>query len=85
MRPVSRGAGFWSATSCSPGGLAGTEQVVRFLAREISPATYLNLMDQYRPCHRASRFPPLDRSLSREEYRQALDAARSHGLAREGC
>jgi putative pyruvate formate lyase activating enzyme len=30
-----------------PAGLAGTEEVVRFLAGEISTETYLNLMDQY--------------------------------------
>ncbi|RME88976.1 MAG: radical SAM protein, partial [Anaerolineae bacterium] len=30
-----------------PNGLAGTGKIVRFLAEEISPNTYLNLMDQY--------------------------------------
>jgi putative pyruvate formate lyase activating enzyme len=32
-----------------PAGLAGTGPIMRFLAQEISPNTYLNLMDQYRP------------------------------------
>jgi len=65
-----------------PGDLAGTEQVVEFLAREISPATYLNLMDQYRPCYRAAEHPPLDRRLTAAEYRVALAAAHRAGLRR---
>ena len=53
-----------------------------FLAREVSANTYVNLMDQYHPCYRADRYPPLDRSPSPEEYAQALDDARSAGLHR---
>ena len=51
-----------------PGDLAKTAEVTDFLAREISTETYLNLMDQYHPCYRADRYPPLDRSISPEEY-----------------
>ncbi len=65
-----------------PGGLAGTEDVVRFLAEEISPNTYLNLMDQYRPAHRARQHPPLDRRITAAEYAQALHLARAAGLTR---
>ena len=65
-----------------PGDLAGTERVVEFLAREISPATYLNLMDQYHPCYRAAEHPPLDRRVTRAEYQAALAAARRVGLDR---
>jgi putative pyruvate formate lyase activating enzyme len=65
-----------------PGGLAGSERVLGFLAREISPDTYLNLMDQYRPCYRADAYPPLDRPPTRQEYRAALELAARLGLAR---
>jgi putative pyruvate formate lyase activating enzyme len=65
-----------------PGGLAGTEKVLDFLAREISPATYLNLMDQYHPCYRADEYPPLDRPLSAAEYRAARLASQRAGLYR---
>jgi putative pyruvate formate lyase activating enzyme len=37
-----------------PDGLAGTEGVVKFLAEEISPNTYLNVMAQYHPCYHAA-------------------------------
>ena len=65
-----------------PGNLAGTEQVLAFIAGEISPDTYLNLMDQYHPCYRAGEFPPLDRPLRPGEFQAALSAAARHGLHR---
>ena len=65
-----------------PHGIAGTEQVLAFLAGEISTNTYLNLMDQYRPYHRACEFPELARPITRAEYREALAIAARHGLAR---
>jgi putative pyruvate formate lyase activating enzyme len=65
-----------------PGGLAGTPVIAQFLADAISPRTYLNVMDQYRPCHRAGLFPPLDRRLTKGEYASALSAAREAGLTR---
>jgi putative pyruvate formate lyase activating enzyme len=65
-----------------PNGLAGTEAILRFLAREISPDTYLNLMDQYRPAYRAHHFSELDRPLTRQEFADALQMARAAGLHR---
>jgi len=65
-----------------PGGLAGTEEVSRFLAEEISPDTYTNIMAQYYPCYKAAEHPPLDRRLSSEEFRKAVEAARQAGLKR---
>lgn len=65
-----------------PGDLASTAEVTNFLVREASAETYLNLMDQYHPCYRADRYPPLDRSISPEEYAQALADARRAGLHR---
>ncbi len=65
-----------------PGGLAGTTEVVRFLAEEISCRTYLNLMSQYRPCYRAGERAELDRRPSLVEFRQAHDLARQFGIER---
>jgi len=65
-----------------PGNLARTETVLRFVAEEISPHTYLNLMDQYHPCYRAEEHPPLDRRLQHEEYTQAIAAAARFRLRR---
>jgi putative pyruvate formate lyase activating enzyme len=65
-----------------PGGLAGTDQTVKFLAEEISRETYLNLMDQYRPAYRAHNFPELTRGITRAEYDEAVQMARAAGLQR---
>ncbi len=65
-----------------PHGLAGTERVLKFLAREISTNTYLNLMDQYHPDYKAFDFEPLSRRLTREEWYEALALAVSAGLDR---
>jgi putative pyruvate formate lyase activating enzyme len=65
-----------------PDGLAGTRQAMRFLAREISPRTYVNLMAQYRPCGRAGEYPPLNRRLTAEEFEQAERMAEEEGVHR---
>ncbi|GFN22849.1 radical SAM protein [Thermanaeromonas sp. C210] len=59
-----------------PEGLAGTEEVMDFIAREISPYSYINLMDQYYPAGEARRYGALARRLTAKEYKEALQAAR---------
>jgi putative pyruvate formate lyase activating enzyme len=59
-----------------------TEGVLRFLANEISPDTFVNVMAQYRPCYRADEHPGLDRPLRPGEHTSALDVARRLGLRR---
>ena len=65
-----------------PDGLAGTREVLRFIAAEISRDTYINLMDQYRPCHKANEYAELNRRITRDEFRQAVQWADELGLAR---
>jgi len=65
-----------------PEGQAGTTEVVRFLADEISPDTYLNIMDQYHPCGDIPPRSPLGRRISSDEYEEALETARKAGLNR---
>lgn len=65
-----------------PNHLAGTDEILRFLAEEISQQTYLNLMDQYRPAYKAAEYPALDRPTTRDEYRDAVRLALTTGLHR---
>jgi putative pyruvate formate lyase activating enzyme len=65
-----------------PDGLAGTKEVMEFLAREISPNTYVNVMGQYRPCGRADEHPSLRKFLTGLEHAQAQQLAREAGLTR---
>jgi putative pyruvate formate lyase activating enzyme len=70
-----------------PGNLAGSERVLDFITHEISPDTYVNLMDQYRPCYRADEYPPLDRPITAAEYDAVLELAQRYGVQRldPGC
>jgi len=65
-----------------PDGLAGTEGIMNFIAREISPDTYVNVMAQYRPCYRADEVPQLRRPISNDEYRRAVEEALQAGIHR---
>jgi putative pyruvate formate lyase activating enzyme len=65
-----------------PGGIAGTAGTVKFIAGDISKNTYINIMDQYHPCLRASDNPPLDRRITTQEYAEAIEVAEKAGLTR---
>lgn len=65
-----------------PGGLEETRHILRFIARKISPATFINIMGQYHPCGRAHAFPEIDRQITAKEYRQELEDAEEAGLTR---
>lgn len=65
-----------------PGDIAGTEEVVKFIAEEISKNTYVNIMDQYYPCYKAFENPPLNRKITGREYSAAIEHAIKAGLKR---
>ena len=65
-----------------PEGIAGTGEVVRFIAEEISRETYINIMDQYHPCFEASEYPPIGRRITGREYAEAIKMATRAGLTR---
>jgi putative pyruvate formate lyase activating enzyme len=65
-----------------PNGLAGTDLLMRFIAHELSPQSYVNVMAQYRPEYRAEEYPDLNRWIHVEEFQEALDAAKRYGLHR---
>ncbi len=65
-----------------PDQIEDTRHIMRFIAREISPDTLVNVMSQYRPEGYAARHRALNRSLDIEEYREALAVAEEEGLRR---
>jgi putative pyruvate formate lyase activating enzyme len=65
-----------------PDGLAGTRDIMRFLATEVSKNTYVNVMSQYRPCGEAHRYRELQRMITVEEYREAVRMAHEEGIHR---
>jgi len=65
-----------------PKGLAGTKDVVDFIAKEISANTYVNIMAQYHPCYKAHEIPSLAVRISKAELREAVELAHQAGLSR---
>ena len=63
-----------------PNDLARSENVLKFIAEEISKNTYIALMAQYFPANRAPQIPELNRRITGEEYRKVLDLSDSLGL-----
>ncbi len=66
-----------------PGLLAETEAILRWVAAELGPDTYVNLMAQYRPAARVAaggEFPEIDRRIRRDEWRRAVEIAVGLGL-----
>lgn len=65
-----------------PNGTAGTREVMTFIANEISRNTYVNIMDQYRPCGKAHHVEAIAQSLSPTDYQYAMEEARQAGITR---
>ena len=67
-----------------PDALDDTRDILRFLADELSPDTYVNVMDQYYPAGGVTeeRFPELCRRPDGAALLSARQAARAAGLWR---
>ena len=67
-----------------PGCLDDTKTILRFLAEEVSLDTYVNLMAQYYPSNKVSftKYPELNRRITLDEYRAAIEYAEQVGLQR---
>ncbi|MBW1997494.1 MAG: radical SAM protein [Deltaproteobacteria bacterium] len=65
-----------------PDNIAGTREIMHFLASSISTNTYVNVMDQYRPCGEAYTDEFINRRLKSKEFREAVEAAKREGLHR---
>ena len=65
-----------------PERLAGTEEAMHFIAQNLSPDSYVNIMDQYYPCGDLPAGSPLSRRITQQEFEAAIEAARKAGLSR---
>jgi putative pyruvate formate lyase activating enzyme len=64
-----------------PDDLAGTKKVIEYVSG-LSKNNYLNIMAQYRPQYKASKYPELNRRITSEEYENALLLAEKAELTR---
>jgi putative pyruvate formate lyase activating enzyme len=65
-----------------PGLVDETEAILRFVAEELGPSTYVNLMAQYYPAGRSERYEEINRRPHKEELEQAFALADELGLRR---
>lgn len=65
-----------------PNNLAGSEKIFKFIVKEISKNTFLNIMDQYRPAWKANQYPELSRRITKDEFQEAIELAKKAGLKR---
>lgn len=64
-----------------PCSLSQTRGVLSFIAEDLPKDTYVSLMGQYFPTHRAHEFAPISRPLTQQEYRRAIEFCHSLGLS----
>ena len=64
-----------------PGGVAGSAKVMEWIAQNLPRDTYVNIMAQYHPDHRAHEYPELSRKITAGEYAAVVDEARRLGLS----
>lgn len=65
-----------------PENRAGSKNILKFIAEEVSQDTYINIMEQYRPAFQAFKYPDINRRITPDEYKAVLRYAREVGLYR---
>ena len=60
--------------------IAGTREFTRWVAEALSRTTYVNIMAQYHVAYRAAEHAAIARTISAEEYLEAMAWAEEAGL-----
>jgi putative pyruvate formate lyase activating enzyme len=63
-----------------PNDLAGSQESLAWLVREISPTVTVSIMAQYMPMHRAPRIPLLSRKITVKEHKKVLGLLTDLGI-----
>ncbi len=63
-----------------PNDVAGSEEILKFIADELSKDNYVNIMNQYRPCFEAIDEPLINRNIFSREYHKVIELAKKFGL-----
>lgn len=63
-----------------PNRIAGSKQCFEFISRELSKNTMVNVMAQYYPTHRANQYSEINRRITTQEYREALEELQRQGV-----
>ena len=63
-----------------PNRIAGTDEILRFISSTVSKETYISLMSQYFPAHKALKINELNKKVRKREYDEALLLLEKYGL-----
>lgn len=63
-----------------PNDLAGSEESLKFISEKVGKQTYMSVMSQYFPTHRAADHPLISRPISHREYEKVLEWLEKFGL-----
>jgi putative pyruvate formate lyase activating enzyme len=63
-----------------PNNVSSSKEIIDFIVDEISPNSYVNIMEQYRPCYRGVLYPEIARRLTTAEFQDVYNYAKSKGL-----
>ncbi|MCX7927632.1 MAG: radical SAM protein [Candidatus Omnitrophica bacterium] len=63
-----------------PNRVAGTKEIIEWIANNLPKDTYLNIMSQYTPCHQAYLYPEIARRITKQEYQEVIRWAKQMGL-----
>lgn len=65
-----------------PNNVAGSKEVIKFIAEEVSKNSWVNIMDQYYPTYRAFEYHEISRRITGKEYYEVVEFARKMGIHR---
>ncbi len=63
-----------------PNNISGSKKTFNFVAKEISPDTYMSVMAQYHTANKSSQYEELNRKITQEEYDEVLEDFDAAGL-----
>jgi putative pyruvate formate lyase activating enzyme len=63
-----------------PNNIAGSEEIMEWIAENLPRDTYVNIMGQYTPYYKAYDYPEISRRITGEEYYTVVERAREVGL-----
>jgi len=63
-----------------PNKVAGTKEIIEWISQNLPKETYVNIMQQYTPTHKAFEYPEISRRITREEFEEAIRWVKESGL-----
>jgi putative pyruvate formate lyase activating enzyme len=63
-----------------PGNLAGSDKIIEWIRDDLGTDTFISLMSQYYPVHRAKEYPMMSRKIKHEEYDRLTDLLVTKGF-----